>query len=130
MENKSTINKFKYEILIILHNIIVENENFLMQLLEIDNIKLLYEMTFYNGEGIIYQTLSLICRLLIKDELSWKVLQDIPILSRISQLLGVENLGIPLKITCIQLLVNLLNNHHEEKEIVDEVNRIIFILYL
>lgn len=112
--------------MIILFNIIKENESFLLSLLENENLDILYDLTFYNEEGIIYQALSLINGLLTKDELSWKLMKEIKFVERLGQLLSVESLSIPIRFLCIRNVLSLINNHSEEEEIIEDVFYIIF----
>jgi len=100
-----------------------ENECFLLKLLEKENLNMLYDLTFYNEDGIIYQALSLISGLLIKDELSWQVMENIPLIDRIGKLLTIENLSIPIRYVCLENLINLLNNHKDEIEILEDVKK-------
>jgi hypothetical protein len=107
--------------LITLFNTIKENEAFLLSLLEKENLNILYDLTFCNEEGIIYQALSLINGLLTKDELSWKLMKEIKFIERLGQLLSVENLSIPISYLCIQNAISLINNHQEEEEIINKL---------
>lgn len=93
----------------------------MINLLEKENLDLIYQLTFYNDEGIIYQALSLISGLLTKDELSWKLMKEIKIIKRLGELLSVDNLSIPIRFVCIQNALNLIKNHQEEEDIINEV---------
>lgn len=81
-------------------------------------------MTYYNEEGIIYAALNLLDSLLIKDELSWKIMKNIPLNDRIKELLSIESLSHPLIMACLKILNSLLYNHKDETDIIEDVNTI------